>query len=63
MNKIIFADFDKEGIFVYQAFKPKIVKVAVKMGTFGKGFGLDRITWIKPSLDVSYTRQKSRCSL
>ena len=50
MDKIIFADFDDEGIFVYQAFKPKIVDVAVKLGTFGKGFGLDRITWIKPSL-------------
>ena len=50
MNKIIFAGFDEEGIFVYQAFKPKIVQVAVKLGTFGKGFGLDRITWIKPSL-------------
>ena len=50
MNKIIFADYDEEGIFIYQAFKPKIVKVAVELGTFGKGFGLDRITWIKPSL-------------
>lgn len=50
MNKLIFADYDDEGVFVYQAFKPKIVKVAVELGTFGKGFGLDRITWIKPSL-------------
>ncbi|MDP4182094.1 MAG: DUF4291 family protein, partial [Bacillota bacterium] len=45
----IFAYFDDEGIYVYQAFKPSIVKTAVEIGTFGKGFGLDRITWIKPS--------------
>lgn len=50
MNRLVFADFDDEGVFVYQAFKPKIVEVAVELGTFGKGFGLDRITWIKPSL-------------
>ncbi len=49
MKRLIYADFDEEGIYVYQAFKPKIVKVAVELGTFGKGFGLDRITWIKPS--------------
>ncbi len=47
--KRIFAYFDDEGVYVYQAFKPNIVKNAVEIGTFGKGFGLDRITWIKPS--------------
>ncbi len=50
MDKLVFADYDEEGVYVYQAFKPKIVAVAVELGTFGKGFGLDRITWIKPSL-------------
>ena len=49
MEKQIYADFDAEGIYIYQAFKPKIVKTAVTLGKFGKGFGLDRITWIKPS--------------
>ena len=49
MNRLIYADYDEEGVFVYQAFKPKIVAHAVQLGTFGKGFGLDRITWIKPS--------------
>lgn len=40
---------DTEGIYVYQAFRPAIVQVAVAKGTFGAGFTLDRMTWIKPS--------------
>ncbi|HEX9060530.1 MAG TPA: DUF4291 family protein [Clostridia bacterium] len=47
--KRIFAYYDDQGVYVYQAFKPEIVKAAVEKGTFGKGFGTDRITWIKPS--------------
>ena len=50
MLKKVYAHFDEEGVYVYQAFKPATVKFAVENGTFGKGFGLDRITWIKPSL-------------
>ncbi len=46
----ILADFDEEGIFVYQAFKPSIAEEAVHKGTFGKGFTFERMTWIKPSL-------------
>lgn len=49
IERKIYAAFDDEGIYVYQAFKPEIVKTAVELGTFGKGFGLDRMTWIKPS--------------
>lgn len=45
----IYCAYDDEGVFVYQAFTPKIVEFAVKEGTFGKGFGLDRTSWIKPS--------------
>src|SRR3712207_6062427 len=45
----IFADYDEEGIFVYQAFKPSIVEAALRHGTFKEGFNLDRMTWIKPS--------------
>ena len=41
--------FDERGIYVYQAFSPDTVKNAVALGTFGKGFGMDRMTWIKPS--------------
>jgi hypothetical protein len=49
-SRRILADFDEEGVWVYQAFRPSTVAAAVAKGTFGKGFGLDRMTWIKPSL-------------
>ena len=48
-TKRIFAWFDEGGIYVYQAFKPSIVQFAATNGTFGAGFTLDRMTWIKPS--------------
>jgi hypothetical protein len=46
MLRQIFATFDEEGIFVYQAFKPSIADEALRKGTFGKGFSLERMTWI-----------------
>ncbi|MCI0713903.1 MAG: DUF4291 domain-containing protein [Chloroflexi bacterium] len=49
MQRQIYADYDDSSIYVYQAFKPSIVAAALGKGTFGKGFGLDRMTWIKPS--------------
>lgn len=49
MERQIYADYDDEGIYVYQAYKPEIVKAALRKGTFAEGFGLDRMTWIKPS--------------
>ncbi|RKZ71270.1 MAG: DUF4291 domain-containing protein [Candidatus Parabeggiatoa sp. nov. 1] len=49
MSRKIFANYDFDGIYVYQAFKPSIVEAALEKGTFGKGFGFDRMTWIKPS--------------
>jgi len=49
MQRQILAAYDSEGIFVYQAFKPSIVQEALRKGTFGKGFNLERMTWIKPS--------------
>ncbi|WP_196886494.1 DUF4291 family protein [Aureivirga sp. CE67] len=58
MKKLIYADYDDEGVYLYQAFKPEIVKVAVELQTFGKGFGLDRITWIKPSFGWILRRSK-----
>jgi hypothetical protein len=45
----IFANYDEEGIYVYQAFEPSIVAAALAHGTFSKGFNLARMTWIKPS--------------
>jgi len=49
VSRQILAAFDEEGVFVYQAFKPGIVEAALAKGTFGAGFNLDRMTWIKPS--------------
>lgn len=49
-SRRVLADFDDEGVWVYQAFRPSTVAAAVAKGTFGQGFGLDRMTWIKPSL-------------
>lgn len=48
-SKRILAEYDTEGVYVYQAFKPSIVASALEHGTFNKGFGMDRMTWIKPS--------------
>src|SRR3954471_19398768 len=50
MSRAVLADYDDEGIFVYQAFKPSIVAAALRRGTFAEGFNRDRMTWIKPSL-------------
>lgn len=49
MQRQILAAYDSKGIFVYQAFKPSIAQAALSKGTFGKGFNLERMTWIKPS--------------
>ena len=58
MQKLIYAAYDDEGVFIYQAFKPKTVEIAVELGTFGKGFGFDRLSWIKPSFGWVLRRTK-----
>jgi hypothetical protein len=45
----IHAAYDDEGVYVYQAFAPLIVRKALEKGTFGEGFKIERMTWIKPS--------------
>ncbi len=45
----IHAEFDEDGVIVYQAFKSSIADESLRLGTFGKGFNLERMTWIKPS--------------
>lgn len=49
MTRQIRADFDDEGIYVYQAFRPSTVAAALAHGTFANGFSMNRMTWIKPS--------------
>lgn len=43
------AAHDAQGLVVYQAFQPDIGRFAAQNGRFGRGFRLDRMTWIKPS--------------
>lgn len=47
--KRINAVYNDRTIRVYQAFNEKIAAEAVKLGTFGKSFKRERMTWIKPS--------------
>lgn len=58
MKRLVYADFDEEGVYVYQAFKPKTVQIAVELGTFGKGFTFERTSWIKPSFGWVLRRTK-----
>ena len=43
------AHYDDAGVVVYQAFSPHIAEDAVRLQTMGRGFTLERMTWIKPS--------------
>lgn len=49
MENEIRASYTEKTIRVYQAYNKEIANEAVKKGTFGTGFKLDRMTWIKPS--------------
>lgn len=56
--KKIFAEFDHEGVFVYQAFKSQTVERAARAGRFVAGFNRHRTTWIKPSFSWILHRSK-----
>lgn len=43
------ADYDRETIVVYQAYRPEIADPAVREQRFVEPFSLERMTWIKPS--------------
>lgn len=49
MEKEIRAFYTEDTIRVYQAYNHTIANEAVKKGTFGKSFSMERMTWIKPS--------------
>ena len=44
------ADYDRDSIVVYQAYRDQIARAALKAGTFVPPFSFHRMTWIKPSL-------------
>lgn len=48
-NNEIRAIYTHETIRVYQAYSHDIADEAVRLGTFGTKFKMDRMTWIKPS--------------
>ncbi len=45
----ILAQFDAESVVVYQAYNPAIGRWAARHGYFGGGFGMGRMSWIKPN--------------
>ncbi|MEO6810642.1 MAG: DUF4291 domain-containing protein [Isosphaeraceae bacterium] len=45
----ILAQFDDETVVVYQAYRPEIGHFAAQHGSFGDGFSLSRMSWIKPN--------------
>jgi hypothetical protein len=45
----IIAQFDDEGVIVYQAYRPTIGNFAATHGYFGGEFSLNRMSWIKPN--------------
>ncbi|WPC40502.1 DUF4291 domain-containing protein [Clostridium sp. JS66] len=49
MEKKIYASYTENSIRVYQAYNDKIAEECLKLGTFGKSFKMERMTWIKPS--------------
>ena len=48
-EKEIRAVYDAETVRVYQAYNRAIAEEAVRLGTFGPHFSMNRMTWIKPS--------------
>ena len=49
------ADFDRETIVVYQAYKPEIAQAALQAGIFVPPFSFGRMKWIKPSSYHEFT--------
>lgn len=49
IQREIRAVYDDKTIRVYQAYCKEIAEEAVRSGTFGKHFKMERMTWIKPS--------------
>jgi len=45
----VLAQFDRESVLVYQAYRPQIGLFAAAHGYFEDGFSLHRMSWIKPN--------------
>ena len=49
IGRHIIAQFDEEGVVVYQAYRPAIGNFAATYGYLGGDFSLTRMSWIKPN--------------
>jgi Domain of unknown function (DUF4291) len=50
IGRYILAQFDEEGVIVYQAYRPAIGHFAATHGYFGgEHFSMTRMSWIKPN--------------
>jgi hypothetical protein len=50
IGRYILAQFDEEGVIVYQAYRPEIGQFAAAHGYFGGDyFSMTRMSWIKPN--------------
>jgi hypothetical protein len=49
LGRHILVQLDAESIVVYQAYNPAIGHFAAQNGYFGGGFGMGRMSWIKPN--------------
>lgn len=49
IGRHIIAQFDDEGVVVYQAYRPAIGEFAATHGYFGGEFSFSRMSWIKPN--------------
>ena len=49
VGRHITAQFDEEGVIVYQAYRQAIGEFAATQGYFGGEFSLSRMSWIKPN--------------
>lgn len=47
--RVNMAQYNEKTVRVYQAFNYTIAEQALKLGRFGSGFKMERMTWIKPS--------------
>jgi hypothetical protein len=45
----ILAQYDEEGVVVYQAYRPEIGRFAGEHGYFGGPFSFTRMSWVKPN--------------
>ena len=59
-KRYLLAEYDEEGVYIYQAYNDDIADAALISGRFGFGFRTDRMTWLK--LSLSWLVRRSRAA-